>query len=140
MNLVWLVPALPLLGFLVNGAVAFVHPKAKRFVSVVGVGVLVASFGVALQVARALAQAHAEAPVVFRYWDWMPVGSLQVSYALQVDALSAVMMLEYLGFAEAGERMRRAVDEVYAEGRSLTVDQNGRASTEGFLEAVAGKL
>jgi isocitrate/isopropylmalate dehydrogenase len=54
--------------------------------------------------------------------------------------LSGVMMLEYLGFAEAGERIRRAVDEVYAEGASLTVDQRGTASTEGFLEAVAGKL
>jgi NADH-quinone oxidoreductase subunit L len=97
MNLVWLVPALPLLGFLVNGTVAFVRPKTKWLVSVVGVGVLVASFGVALLVARALAQAHAEAPVVFRYWDWMPVGSLQVSYALQVDALSAVMMLVVTG-------------------------------------------
>jgi NADH-quinone oxidoreductase subunit L len=85
------------LGFLVNGVVAFVHPKAKRFVSVTGVGVLVASFVVALLVARALAQAHPEAPVVFRYWDWMPVGSLQVSYALQVDALSVVMMLIVTG-------------------------------------------
>ena len=97
MNLVWLVPALPLLGFLVNGTIAFVRPRTKGLVSVVGVGVLVASFGVALLVARALAQAHPEAPVVFHYWDWIPVGTLQVGYALQVDALSVVMMLVVTG-------------------------------------------
>ena len=97
MNLVWLVPALPLVGFLVNGIIAFTRPRAKGLVSVVGVGVLLASFGVALWVARALAAAHPEAPVVFRYWDWMAVGSLQVSYALQVDALSVVMMLVVTG-------------------------------------------
>ncbi len=99
MSLVWLVPALPLLGFLVNGAIAFARPKAKRLVSSVGVGVLVAAFGVAVLVARALAQAHAEAPVVFTYWDWMPVGELHVSFALQVDQLSAVMMLIVTGVA-----------------------------------------
>src|SRR5262245_23913507 len=97
MNLVWLVPALPLLGFLVNGLIAFTRPGAKRLVSTVGVGVLLASFAVAVLVARALAQAHPEAPVVFRYWDWIPVGTMQVSYALQVDALSVVMMLVVTG-------------------------------------------
>jgi len=97
MNLVWLVPALPLLGFLVNGAIAFTRPREKWLVSTVGVGVLLASFVVALMVARGLALAHAEAPVVFRYWDWIPVGTLQVSYALQVDQLSAVMMLVVTG-------------------------------------------
>jgi NADH-quinone oxidoreductase subunit L len=97
MNLVWLVPALPLLGFLVNGVIAFTRPRAKWLVSTFGVGVLLASFAVAVMVARALAVAHPEAPVVFRYWDWIPAGSLQISYALQVDALSAVMMLVVTG-------------------------------------------
>jgi NADH-quinone oxidoreductase subunit L len=97
MSLVWLVPALPLLGFLVNGAIAFTRPREKWLVSTVGVGVLLASFVVAVMVARGLALAHAEAPVVFRYWDWIPVGTLQVSYALQVDQLSAVMMLVVTG-------------------------------------------
>jgi NADH-quinone oxidoreductase subunit L len=97
MSLVWLVPALPLLGFLVNGAIAFTRPREKWLVSTVGVGVLLASFVVAMIVARGLALAHAEAPVVFRYWDWIPVGSLQISYALQVDPLSAVMMLVVTG-------------------------------------------
>ena len=40
MNLVWLVPALPLFGFLVNSGVAFTRPREKWLVSTVGVGVL----------------------------------------------------------------------------------------------------
>jgi len=97
MDLVWLVPALPLLGFVLNGTLALVRPQAKSAVSAIGVGVLVAAFGVGVLVVRALALAHPEGPVVFHYWDWIPVGSLQVGYALQVDPLSAVMVLIVTG-------------------------------------------
>ena len=38
MDLVWLVPALPLLGFALNGTIALVRPQAKRTVSLIGVG------------------------------------------------------------------------------------------------------
>ena len=47
---VWLTVAFPLLGFLVNGALAIRRPRAKDAVSAVGVGVLVASFLVAVGV------------------------------------------------------------------------------------------
>jgi isocitrate/isopropylmalate dehydrogenase len=54
--------------------------------------------------------------------------------------LSGVMMLEYLGFGEAAAGIRRAVDEVYANGTSLTLDQGGTASTAAFVDAVAAAL
>jgi isocitrate/isopropylmalate dehydrogenase len=54
--------------------------------------------------------------------------------------LSATMMLEYLGFAAAARRLEAAVQRVYASGRTLTLDQGGRASTSDFCEAVAGEL
>ncbi len=54
--------------------------------------------------------------------------------------LSGVMMLEHLGFADAASRLRRAVDEVYTSGLSLTIDQGGTASTTAFLDAVAARL
>ena len=50
--------------------------------------------------------------------------------------LSAAMMLEYLGFAPAAARLESAVTRVYAEGRSLTPDQGGRATTLEFCAAV----
>ena len=51
--------------------------------------------------------------------------------------LSAAMMLEYLGFAEAARRIERAVERTYAQGRDLTPDQGGRASTLQLCESVA---
>src|SRR5207253_8023887 len=46
------------------------------------------------------ARAGAAAPVrplVVGYWDWLPVGDLQVAFALQLDQLSAVMILVVTG-------------------------------------------
>jgi NADH-quinone oxidoreductase subunit L len=97
MHLVWLVPLLPLAGFLLNGTLALGKVRAKGIVSLIGVGTLLAAFGVAVYVVLDLARTHPDAPVVFRYWDWIPVGTLQVSAALQVDPLSAVMLLVVTG-------------------------------------------
>ncbi len=96
-DLIWLAPALALLGFVLNGALALWRPTAKAAVSVIGVGVLAGAFAVGLAVVSAFAGLGAEAPVVFRYWSWMPVGTLQVDAALQVDQLSAVMLLVVTG-------------------------------------------
>ena len=93
----WIVPALPLAGAIVNGALSFVRPTSKRLVSVVGVGVLASSFAAALAFVLELARLHPTAPLVFHYWPWMPVGGLQVDYALQLDPLSSVMLLIVTG-------------------------------------------
>jgi len=97
MNLLWLVPVLPLAGFVLNGALALAWPKAKPLVTAIGVGSVAAAFVVAVVVVRALAAAHLDAPVVFTYWDWIPVGTLHVPAALQLDQLSAVMLLVVTG-------------------------------------------
>ena len=96
-DLIWLAPALALLGFVLNGALALWRPTSKLAVSVIGVGVLAGAFAVGVAVVSAFAGLGAEAPVVFRYWSWMPVGTLQVDAALQVDQLSAVMLLVVTG-------------------------------------------
>jgi 3-isopropylmalate dehydrogenase len=54
--------------------------------------------------------------------------------------LSAAMMLEYLGFGAAAARLEAAVARVYADGRRLTPDQGGRASTTELCDAVASFL
>jgi isocitrate/isopropylmalate dehydrogenase len=54
--------------------------------------------------------------------------------------LSAVMMLDYLGFSDAGMRLDQAVSHVYADGQVLTSDQGGSASTTAFCAAVREKL
>src|SRR5437773_4448905 len=93
----WVVPALPLLGFLLNGALALWRPHAKTAVSAIGVGVLVLACAAAVAAVAGFAGLHPAAPLVFRYWEWMPVGELRLDFALQLDQLSAVMLLVVTG-------------------------------------------
>lgn len=54
--------------------------------------------------------------------------------------MSAALMLEYLGFDDAGRRFDAAVRKVYAEGKVLTPDQGGKAKTMEFAHAVIANL
>jgi isocitrate/isopropylmalate dehydrogenase len=54
--------------------------------------------------------------------------------------LSAAMMLEHLGFAEAATRLEAAVDGTIGAGDRLTPDQGGSAATADFTAAVRGRL
>jgi len=96
-DLIWLAPALALLGFVLNGTLALARPSTKTLVSIIGAGVLLAAFAVSVVVFSAYAGGHAEEPVVLRYWSWIPVGTLQVDFAFQVDQLSLVMLLVVTG-------------------------------------------
>ena len=49
---------------------------------------------------------------------------------------SGVLMLAHLGEREAAARMQNAIQQVYAEGRHLTGDVGGKASTSEFTNAV----
>ncbi len=94
---IWLAVALPLAGFVVNGALALWRPTAKRAVSIIGPGVLLAAFGVVLWVTRSVAGAHLEEPIVVHLWDWIRAGELHIPLAFQVDQLSIVMLLIVTG-------------------------------------------
>ena len=138
---VWLLPLLPLAGFVINGllslsgarlgpddpntpdhhphsegaadAPAISHAEAagaagddhhavKRHrwagvTSIVGPGVLILTFLLALGIWRAMAVAHPEAPFIQTYFSWMPAGDLQIDAAFQLDQLSMVMILVITG-------------------------------------------
>jgi tartrate dehydrogenase/decarboxylase / D-malate dehydrogenase len=53
---------------------------------------------------------------------------------------AGAMMLDFLGEAEAGELVMRAMAEVTAEGEVLTADLGGTATTTEMVDAIAGKL
>jgi isocitrate dehydrogenase (NAD+) len=53
---------------------------------------------------------------------------------------SAVLMLSHLGERDAARRLQRAIESVYAEGKHLTVDVGGGASTSEFTDAVVGHM
>jgi NADH-quinone oxidoreductase subunit L len=134
---VWLLPILPLAGFVINGLLSLAGAhfgptdpnsadshhadsgdapvvshdegegsgddhavKRHRFagvVSVVGPGVLILSFLLAVGIWQAMAGAQPAAPFVQRYFSWMPVGDLQIDAAFQLDQLSMVMILVITG-------------------------------------------
>jgi len=54
--------------------------------------------------------------------------------------LSAGMMLDYLGFAEAARQLEESVKSVYREGKIIPVDQGGRATTTEFCAAIRARL
>jgi isocitrate dehydrogenase (NAD+) len=53
---------------------------------------------------------------------------------------SSVLMLEHLGEQDAAKRLQAAIERVYMEGRSLTADVGGTASTKQFTDAVLQAL
>jgi isocitrate dehydrogenase (NAD+) len=54
--------------------------------------------------------------------------------------LSGVMMLRYLGEAEYADKIENAVKAVLKEGKHLTMDLGGNASTTEYTEAIISKL
>jgi NADH-quinone oxidoreductase subunit L len=135
---VWLLPLLPLLGFVLNGLLSISsafhfgpsdpsashgdghdahaahgesgggahgddhHVVARHrhagLVSLIGSGVLIAAFGLALAIfmaMRGVGEMHA--PFIQRYFSWMPVGDLQIDAAFQLDQLSMLMVLIITG-------------------------------------------
>lgn len=54
--------------------------------------------------------------------------------------LSAVMMLQHIQEVAAADRLRHAVEETYREGKTLTPDVGGRATTNEFADAVITHL
>jgi NADH-quinone oxidoreductase subunit L len=61
------------------------------------VGVLLGAFAVALGVFLQLLGHPPETALIVQLWSWMPVGTLQVNMAFQVDQLSGVMLLIVTG-------------------------------------------
>ncbi len=94
---IWLTIALPFAGFLVNGVLALAKPDAKRVVSLVGPGVLLAAFAVAASIFAGLWTHPPEEPIVLPLWAWIGAGALRVNFSLQVDQLSAVMLMVVTG-------------------------------------------
>jgi len=94
---IWLVVLLPFAGFVANGLLSFLKPSAKRAVSTIGVGVLVAAFGLAVAVVLGVARDPNDAPYLIHLWNWLPVGDLNIGVTFQVDQLSSVMLMVITG-------------------------------------------
>jgi NADH-quinone oxidoreductase subunit L len=93
----WVLPALPLLGFLVNGFLG--KRLGKSFVSAVGVGsaglTMVAAFSRLIPYLQGRG-----APIVEPYGNWILAGSLSIDLSFRLDPLSALMLsfVTFVGF------------------------------------------
>jgi NADH-quinone oxidoreductase subunit L len=94
-NLIWLVPALPLAGAVVNG---FAGRRLGRRSGVVASAAVGLSFVVAVALlVGLLGYSSDERLFVQHLWSWVPVGSLNVGVDLRIDPLSIVMILVVTG-------------------------------------------
>ena len=96
LELLWLVPALPLAGAALLGILGSRLNKAA--INTIGVGSAAASFMVALAAASAfLHLAPEQIPFTPHYFTWLSLGNLNIDAALHLDQLSLVMMLVVTG-------------------------------------------
>ena len=96
LDTLWLIPALPFVGFLFNGLLGKKVPKAV--VSWVACGMVGLAFAGALLAFRNLLNLPAEERFFTQsLFTWIPSGDLLVKVGLQLDPLSAVMILAVTG-------------------------------------------
>lgn len=91
---VFLIPLLPLVGFLINGLGR--NFLSRMLVNIIGCGVLFASFVISLLVFREMA-APGSTPMVIRYFDFIKAGGLDIQASFLVDQLSALFLLVITG-------------------------------------------
>lgn len=93
-QLIWLIPLLPLLGFLVNGLGNKSVPRAASgwIASLAVLGSFVISIGF-------FAQLLADPNLVLRadFFTWMSAGSFEVNFGFLVDRLSIIMLMVITG-------------------------------------------
>ncbi len=93
MHQLWLIPALPLAGFLINGILG--RKLSKAAINAVAIGSVFLSF---LWVVKTLmGLGSMEEPHVERYFTWIQSGFVNVGFDFAVDRLSAVMLMVVTG-------------------------------------------
>ena len=102
----WLIPALPLFGFVVCGIMALAGGRSplgatRGFSTLVAVLMPACSFGVTVAAALALhgtSMADGGTPVlVHPGWEWFSLGDVALRFGLHFDALTSLMLLFVTG-------------------------------------------
>ena len=93
-QLVWLIPVLPLLGFLINGLGR--KQVSKTMAGVIGSGTVLASFIISLLVFMQLNSGNVPA-TAFHYFDFINITALKIGFDFQIDQLSAIFLLIITG-------------------------------------------
>ncbi|MCJ8210762.1 NADH-quinone oxidoreductase subunit L [Mucilaginibacter sp. RS28] len=91
-NYLWLIPILPLAGFLINGLGRNVLPK--NLIGTIASLVILAAFGLSVS---AFLQVKAHGPINVTFFNWIQAGTFVVPFGFLVDQLSAIMLLIITG-------------------------------------------
>lgn len=91
-DLVWLIPLFPFIGFLICGLGRNVLPKA--LLGGIASLAVIASFAVSLSI---FWQFDAKTAAVVNLFDWINVGTINIPFAFQIDQLSILMLLIITG-------------------------------------------
>lgn len=92
LQLVWFIPLLPLIGFLINGL--FRNKLSKTAAGVIGSGVILGSFILSLMI---FFNVKGGATHVAELFPFINVSGLSIPFAFQVDQLSALFLLIITG-------------------------------------------
>ncbi len=92
LQLAWLIPLFPLLGFLINGLGR--KSLSKSLIGTIGSGVILASFVISVWV---FLQVKAGNVYTANYFDFISVGTLRIPFSFQLDQLSSIFLLIITG-------------------------------------------
>jgi NADH-quinone oxidoreductase subunit L len=95
-NLLWLIPVLPLIGFLINGTLG--RRFSPEVVAAVGLAGPLAGFGLAI---ANFLNLNPENPAHSVYFSWMKTGDFSIEFGLQADPLTSLMLLVITGIGSA---------------------------------------
>lgn len=93
-KIVFLVPLLPFIGFLLNGLLR--KNLSKSITGIIGCGVLLASFILSVVIFLDVRKEGFE-PAIVNLFDFIHTGGLSIPFAFQVDQLSVLFMLIITG-------------------------------------------
>lgn len=94
LNLVWLIPTLPLIGFIINGLGYKIIPKT--ITSIIGSGVILGAFSIVVSLFLGFLSGSIS-PTTIHFYDFISVGSFNLGFDFLVDQLSVFMMMIITG-------------------------------------------
>ncbi len=92
-NLIWLIPILPLAGFVINGIGR--NTLSKGVIGFLGSFLVLVSFGISLAVF--LQVKSTGTPINVTIYDWFAIGDFHFQFAFLIDQLSSLMLLIITG-------------------------------------------
>jgi NADH-quinone oxidoreductase subunit L len=92
LQIVWLIPFLPLVGFLINGL--FRKQLSKSLVGIIGSGVILVSFLLSVYVFIQVKNGNTH---LAHYFDFINTNALKVGFDFQIDQLSSLFLLIITG-------------------------------------------